>query len=52
MKNKNIKLTAEQFNKIVESLQEENHNLEEQSRLGAIGNAALKQMNIEYYLFI
>jgi len=47
MKNKNLKLTEEQFNKIVESLQEENHNLEEQSRLGAIGNAALKQMNIE-----
>ena len=26
---------------------DENNNLKEQSRLGAIGNAALKQMNIE-----
>ncbi len=47
MKNKNLKVTKEQFNKIVESLQEENQNLEEQSRLAAIGNSALNQMNIK-----
>ena len=47
MKSKNLKVTEEQLSKIVESLKEENHNLKEQSRLGAIGNAALKQMNIE-----
>lgn len=47
MKSKNLKVTEEQLSKIVESLKDENHNLKEQSRLGAIGNAALKQMNIE-----
>lgn len=47
MKSKNYKLTQEQFSKIVESLQEENKNLEEQSRLAAIGNSALNQMNVK-----
>ena len=47
MKSKNLKVTEEQLSKIVESLKDENNNLKEQSRLGAIGNAALKQMNIE-----
>ena len=47
MKCKNLKVTEEQLSKIVESLEDENNNLKEQSRLGAIGNAALKQMNIE-----
>ena len=44
---KNLTVTEEQLSKIVESLKDENNNLKEQSRLGAIGNAALKQMNIE-----
>jgi hypothetical protein len=47
MKSKYLKVTEGQLSKIVESLKEDNQNLEEQSRLGAIGNAALKQMNIE-----
>ena len=47
MNRKNLKVTEEQLSKIVESLKEENHNRKEQSRVGALGNAALKQMNIE-----
>jgi len=47
MKKTALKISENQFSKIIESLEEENQNLEEQSRLGAIGNAALKQMNIE-----
>lgn len=31
----------------MQSLKEENQNLEEQSRLAAIGNSALKQMNVK-----
>lgn len=46
MKSKYLKVTEGQLSKIVESLKEDNQNLEEQSRLAAIGNSALNQMNI------
>lgn len=47
MKSKYLKVTEGQLSKIMESLTEENQNLEEQSRLAAIGSSALNQMNVK-----
>lgn len=47
MKKTLLKISENQFSKIMESLEEENRNLEEQSRLAAIGNSALNQMNVK-----
>lgn len=49
MKSKYLKVTEGQLSKIMESLKEDNQNLEEQSRLAAIGNSALNQMNVKPY---
>lgn len=47
MKETLLKISENQFSKIMEFLEEENRNLEEQSRLAAIGNSALNQMNVK-----